>query len=118
MNQLEARYLKENNFRSYEKGKYTSDVKQGDTWCKDLENIKGFCDEKQLEFIKVQFGEKLLKRISSMQIVVRHINLSEYEVKLIWRITADKDDRESSISGEGIYERVSQAIVLADVDEF
>lgn len=118
MNQLETRYLKENNFRSYEKDKYTSYVMQDGTWSKDLQNIKGFCDEKQIEFIKVQFGEKLLGRISSMQIVVRHISLSEYEVKLIWRITAEKDDRESSISGEGIYELVSQAIVLADVDEF
>ena len=116
MNELEARYLKENHFSSY-KNEYTSTVILNYVWANELENVNGFCDEKQIGFIKVQFGD-LLKKISGMGITVRHITLNEYEVKLSWHADGQDEWQESSISGEGIYELVSQAIVLADVYNF
>lgn len=116
MNELEARYLKENHFFSY-KNEYTSCVIQNYVWANELKNVNGFCDEKQIGFIKVQFSD-LLKKISGMSITVRHITLNEYEVKLSWHVDGQDEWQESSISGEGIYELISQAIVLADIYNF
>ena len=117
MNELELRYLKKNNFSKYLDGEYTSYVIQNYVLADSLDNVHGFCDEKQIGLIKVQFAE-LYPRISWMKITVRHINLGDYEVKLTWQIDGKKEEDESSISGEGLYELISQAIVLANVNDF
>ena len=117
MNELEARYLKDNCFFLNEKGEYVSNIIDEKIWCYENE-FGGLCDYKHIDFIKIQFGEKLLNKIEKMKITVREVGMHEFDVKLEWMYEGGKNWNESSISGEGLYELVSQAIVLASIYDF
>lgn len=112
MNALEKEYLKKNNFTKNENGRLVSQVISKRQFVED----GGFQDERQRNIIKAQFGNGLAS-VEEMKIFVDEVNSYEFDVEISWR-TSDGEMHESKIGGEGIYELVSQAIVLADIEEF
>ena len=111
MNSLEFDYLKRNNFKKCDYNDIVaSDVIRNSQFVDD-----GFKDEKQIAFIKAQFGEDFTKKVTGMRIIVKFIGNLEYDATLEW--TTDEGTHTSCIGGEDLYGLVSQAIVLADVEQ-
>lgn len=124
MNELERRYLKENHFLKNPDGSYSANLIVGHEFCYRDRPDTSFRDEKQIKFLETQFGDKL-NDVRTMIITIKHIQMSEFDVKLEWQTDVKNKNNEgewyehdSSITGEGLYELISQAIVLADVNEF
>ena len=110
MGMLETEYLKKNNFIKENDGRYVSKVIEGGSL---VEN--GFSDKRQIGIIKAQFGDSL-NDVEDMSLSAIPLGFSEFDVELWWR--SGGADHMSTISGDGLYELVSQAIVLADMDNF
>ena len=115
MNALECEYLARNHFaRKTPSESLSSTVIYQSEFVND-----GFTDKRQIDIIKAQFGDKL-KNVGEMRIAVKLVGDVEFDVELEWsyKQPAFGDAWHSSaIGGEGLYELVSQAIVLANIDE-
>lgn len=116
MNTLECEYLAMNRFaRKTPSESLASTVIHESKFADD-----GFMDKRQIDIIKAQFGDKL-KNVSEMRITVNVVGMSEFDVKLEWCTRSEhgvETWHSSTIGGEGLYELVSQAIVLADTNWF
>jgi len=115
MKASEFEYLKHNGFKGESDGTICSVVITNSKLSED-----GFRDARQLSFIRTQFGDLLDKYVCEMKIIVESLsNFSEYQVTLQWTYLNEYGDhvtKKSSIGGEGLYDLVSQAIVLAKAE--
>jgi len=111
MNKLEMEYLRRNGFKKVADGTYVTTV------IGDAKEGEFFTDRKQSALIKLWF-ESSKDGIQEMKIEVREINAYEFDVSLLWSTMKDGEviHHKSVIGGEDLYDQVSQAIVLADVE--
>ena len=113
MRKLELDYLKRNCFRLCDSKEGSKSTEYYSEIISDGCQVSAFMDQRQLALIQAQFGDSY-KRIENMIVFVKPVNDSELDVSLHWKMKGIDDEMYSSISGEGLYELVSQAIVLAE----
>ncbi len=113
MQKLEIEYLKRNGFKLVGKdGGFES-------WMIDEFKLvdEGFSDKRQRSLVHAQFGDRI-QDVERLGFMVKPVNEREYDVTMHWlyRDGAKSVIHSSTIGGEDLYDLVSQAIVLADVD--
>lgn len=116
MQELVRRYLKENGFKPIgNDGAFESIVINEKGFMND-----SFSDRRQLALIRAQWGD-LLENVTDMSIIISPVEGDEFDVTLSWFVEDDdthsKKGHCSSIGGNDLYGLVSQAIVLADVEQ-
>lgn len=115
MNSVEYEYLRKNGFQNHG----LSDMVSSNIIL-DGKQTNEFHDERQLAFLKTQFGEDF-KYIVDMKILVKFFGAHEYDVSLKWTVETgygDIEKHESNISGEDLYNLISQVIVIAKTFEY
>ncbi len=108
---LDLEYLKRNFFR-IDDGRYISDVMGNGRFL----NGECFSDRRQRAIMQAQFGDRL-SDVEDIRLTVKPATDYEFDVEMLWHW---KDGRlcRSSVSGEDLYGLISQAVVLANVEDF